>query len=816
MTELGDLADLVRRFRSEARISQEALAERAGLSARTVSDLECGVARSPRAMTLTLLSEALGLSPADRDRLRIAGRTASASGVAPEIQMHIPQVRLFGRDRELALARGIFLDEAARLVTIVGGAGVGKTALAFGIARDVADSYDSVLVVELAALSSPDLVPSKVALAAGHRAARTDAIAAGLATTFTGRRTLLVLDNFEHVMGAVPFVADLLAAAPDVTILITSRIPLRLSRERELVLAPLELPAEDHVADNAVAQSPAVALLLEHAQLAQPSFALTSVNARSVAELARLLEGVPLAIELAAPLLAILSPAALVARLERRLPMLQATRDDHPARHRTMRDAIKWSYELLSVPERRAFRACAVFRGTFTAQAAQSVIALDASGTEILASLRLLASLVAQSLLRVVHDEDELHFEYSAFVRDYALELLEESGETDEAHLRLMQHCLEVAALVGLRDPGSQTRENLERLSSESPNFDAALTWAMASGRFALGLELAVKLWPYWWMRGASYEGLRHLSALLTSANQPIAELDDALLANAYSAATGLAEACGMLSRREEFFVEALALKRRLGDEHGIATLLGGAGVAASQLGDYEAAKALLDDAVGIRRRLGTPFELAKALADLGQNASNAGADLEAAAALEESLLHFRSADSNLGIAIVFLLLAVVATRAHDLERAETFSREARSVARAAGHTVTIALATANLGRVALTRGQLDEAQDALHEAFALLRSTGDLSEAPDLIERLAALEHARGNERAAARLLGAAAQERTLRRTPVVAAERDQHSLLTSEIAAAAGAEFDSEFTVGGAYGIHRVFGEALGSYEV
>jgi predicted ATPase/DNA-binding XRE family transcriptional regulator len=805
MTELGDLADLVRRFRLEARISQEALAERAGLSARTVSDLECGVARSPRAMTLTLLSEALGLSPADRDLLRIASRSTSESIDATGVRAQIPQVRLVGRERDLALARRLLVEERVRLLTIVGGAGVGKTALAFGVARAVADAYDNILVVELAAVSSPDLVPSKVAQAASHRPSRTDALAASLAAAFAGRRTLLVLDNFEHVMGAAPFVADLLAAAPEVTILITSRIPLRLSQELELALAPLELPAGDPVADNAAPQAAAVALLVEHARVAQPGFAVTSANARSITELARLLEGVPLAIELAAPLLAILSPAALVGRLEQRLPMLQATRDDQPARHRTMRDAIAWSYELLSPAERRAFRACAVFRGTFTAQAAQSVIALDASGTEILASLRLLASLVAQSLLRVVHAEEELHFEYSAFVREYALELLQESGESDDAHLKLMDHCLEVASLVGLRDPASQTRENLERLSTESATFDAALIWAAASGRIALGLRLAVKLWPYWWMRGASYEGLQHLGALLARANEPAEGLDDDLLANAYSAATGLAEACGMLARREEFFSEALTLKRRLGDEPGIATLLGGAGVAASQLGDYDAARALLEEAVGIRRRLGTPFELAKVLADLGQNASNAGDDLEAAAALEESLRHFRGAESNVGIAVVFLLLAAVAARAHDVDRAETFGREARAVATTAGHTVTVALATAMLGRVALERGRLEEAHDALHEAFALLESSGDLSDTPDLVECLAALEHARGNDRPAARLLGAAAQERTHRRTPVVAAERDRYDRLTNEIRAALGPEFDSEFTVGSAYGIHR-----------
>ena len=206
-----------------------------------------------------------------------------------------------------------------------------------------------------------------------------------------------------------------------------------------------------------------------------------------------------------------------------------------------------------------------------------------------------LASLVAQSLLRVVHAQDELHFEYSAFVREYALELLQEGAESDDAHLKLIQHCLEVASLVGLRDPASQTRENLDRLDTESATFDAALTWATASGRTALGLQLAVKLWPYWWMRGASYEGLRHLSTLLAFANEPAEGFDDDLLANAYSAATGLAEACGMFERREAFFAEALVRKRRLGDEPGVATLLGGAGVAASQLGDYAAARALLE-----------------------------------------------------------------------------------------------------------------------------------------------------------------------------------------------------------------------------
>jgi predicted ATPase/transcriptional regulator with XRE-family HTH domain len=515
---MATLADLVRQYRSDAQLSQEALAERAGVSTRTISDIECGVARAPRAITLSLLAEALELADAEKERLRATVRRTPPVPAAESVPFGLPSVppRLIGREAESAAAADVLTREGTRLVTFLGGAGVGKTSLALSVAHAIGAQFaGGVLLVEMAAIPDPAFVPTKIAFAAQVRDARGESTAASIAAALRGRRTLLVLDTCEHIAGAAPFIAELLAAARGLTIAATSRVPVRLAMEIEFGLGPLPVPAAGSPASGvALAANPTVALLIDRVRQRQPAFALTEGNAADIAELACLLEGNPLAIALAAPLLVSSSPAALANQLQRRLPLLVATGADLPPRQRTMRDAIGWSYELLTDAERRIFRRLSVFRGSFGAELAHTVA--GEAGHDVLETLRVVAVLVDQNLLQVLDaDDGEPRFVFLDMVREYAAELLATGDESEATYLRLGQSALATAGLFRSGLPASQLRPQFESLARESATFDAVLTWARDTGHVELGLRLVVQLWDFWWFCGSYAQAAAWLDARL-------------------------------------------------------------------------------------------------------------------------------------------------------------------------------------------------------------------------------------------------------------------------------------------------------------
>ena len=568
------LADLLRTYRIDARLSQEALAERAGISARTIGDIETGIARFPRAITLSLISEALGLDPPARDALRAAARRRSPAPAKGEVA-GTPDggSPLIGRDAELAAIASLLADDAARLVTLTGGAGAGKTVLALQAARAAAAQFGgNVIVVELGGIPDAALVSTKIALAVGIRNVNAEPVATSIAAALAGRPMLLVLDTFEHVTAAALFVSELLAAIPALKLIVTSRVPLRVARERTLPVGPLAVPpSEAALAPSALGSIAAVELLVDRARRYKPEFSVTEDNAAGIAALVRALDGVPFAIELAAPLLRISSPAALAQRLERPLDVLVAERSDVPPRQRTMRDAIAWSYALLTPEQQRALRRLGIFTGAFGLDAAQRVIA-NASGNAALATLQALAALADQSLVNVVESAGhDPRFEVPALVRDYAVELLADSGESDAVHQRLADYC---SALLGSSAPEKRSGNVVrKRLELESSNFDAVLAWARVTGRISLGLALAVRLRPYWWLRGAHPDGHVWLNSLLELAAGRD-NVDDALLANGYEAAAGLAQASGRFDAAADYIRRSLPLKRASGDRKAVASLL--------------------------------------------------------------------------------------------------------------------------------------------------------------------------------------------------------------------------------------------------
>jgi predicted ATPase/transcriptional regulator with XRE-family HTH domain len=461
--------DLLRRWRKATGLSQGELAARAGLSLRGINDLERGVRRRPRADTVTLLANALGLSGEERASFAAAARrppgalppsaadqpSAPLDGDHRQRRPHslpIPPTPLLGRAREVADLCALLHGERARLVTLTGPGGVGKTRLALQVADEVGDDFaDGVWFVSLSRLTDPALVIPTIAHTLGLREAGGTPFADLLPAHLHARHLLLLLDNCEPVAAAA--VADLVARCPGLTALSTSRAALRLQGEREYRVGPLALPAPASppigrpLPVERMLEAPAVALFVERARARRPDFRLTGVNAGAVAEICTRLDGLPLAIDLAAAWVTLLPPVRLLARLEPRLPLLAGGARDLEERQRTMQNTLAWSYELLSPAEQRLFRRLGVFVGGCTLEAAEAVCSTPAAdeslGEEVLAGLRALAD---QSLVQpergVAEErerESEARFRLLHVVREYALERLKANGEGAEGAIRSLE-----------------------------------------------------------------------------------------------------------------------------------------------------------------------------------------------------------------------------------------------------------------------------------------------------------------------------------------------------------------------------------------
>jgi predicted ATPase/class 3 adenylate cyclase len=615
-----------------------------------------------------------------------------------------------GREREVTEAATLLRSSDARLVTLTGPGGTGKTRLALQVAAELLDAFpDGVFFVPLAAVRDPELVPSAIASALGLRDQPGQTPAQAVREALAGKRLLLVLDNVEQVAGSAPFVGELLAAAPALEVLATSRLPLRLRAEREYPVTPLALPPANVTAPEQLLQYEAVRLFVERAQAVRAGFILTPETAAAVAEITRRLDGLPLAIELAAARVRLLPPAALLARLEKRLPLLTGGPRDAPARQQTLRDAIAWSYDLLTADEQALFRRLSIFAGGFSLEAAEAV-ANPGAELDVLDGLDRLSE---HSLLRpVAGAEGEPRFVMLETIREYGLERLEESGEAETTRLAHTEFFL---ALVEEAEPKLTSPEQLvwlERLEAEHDNLRAALGWALARDA-QIALRLAGGLAWFWYFRGYLREGRAWLDRTLAASGDP-------------------------------------------GPRH--AGAFAAAGRLARHLGDYRGAIALLERSLELARSFQDRRVEALALHELGALAGLAEGDAAREVALTEaSLALWRELGDSWGTARTLNNLGYEAYLQGDLDRAVSLLDEGVTLARAAGDRLVLGYILDSRGVVAEAQGELERATDLYKEALALAQQIGTPLVEAFALSSLAGMAARQGQPVRAARMWGTA-----------------------------------------------------------
>ncbi|MGB8909833.1 MAG: tetratricopeptide repeat protein [Candidatus Cybelea sp.] len=687
---------------------------------------------------------------------------------------------LVGREAELKAALSLLRDDAVRLVTLTGGPGVGKTALATAVAKELTPDYgEAMRYIDFGDLPEVALVPTKVLLAFGVRDVWGDSVTRSIAAALAGRPMLMIADNFERVATAAPFIAELLAAAPQLKVLVASRVRIRLAAEHTISVGWLSLESS-------------IALLARRVAVWSPEFRLPQHGDGAFTALANALGGVPLAIELAAPLLRSASAQELASRLQRILDVLGSRDRGRRTRQRTMRDAINSSYILLEPNEQRLFRRLAVFGGRFTEEAARQVASDDAMAADTLQTLRALATLLDHSLLSASTScSDEAEFEIHPLVSDFAGELLEREGERDAAYLLLTEYCLALANAQPSPEPLYEPATR-HRLNRESAHFDIALSWLKNNGRLSTALSLALAAAPNWIRRGESAHGYAWISSLLGDPQPRF--LDDALLAEVHWVASSLAKASDM-DRVDEHIAVALPLKRALGDRSAVASLLDGLGVGAYLRGEYKKGRAFCEEGLAIRRELGDGLLVARSLLDLGACAADEGEFAEATRYLEEALVLFRAAGRSTGVSAVLGNLALVALRAGSASRCELLARESIDLAERVGFVEAAKASKIVLSRALLALGDIDQAE-------TLARSVASEESTPvllgDVARALSSIAFARGKPRFASRLLGAASND------PIALplAEREPHDRLVGSLRASLGRDFQAEYELGAAKG--------------
>jgi non-specific serine/threonine protein kinase len=709
-----------------------------------------------------------------------------------------------GREHELAQIKQRL--PATRLLTLTGMGGIGKTRLAQQAAADALDAYcDGVWFVDLAPLSDPTLVPSAVAQVLGMKPSAAEPLLTALCTQLKSREMLLVLDNCEQVLdGCARLVEALVRETAKVTIVATSRESLHLAAEDTYAVPPLPLPGPRSGAQG-IARSEAVQLFVERARQYRPHFDLADQRAHAVADICARLDGIPLALELAAARLSMLPVEEIAHLLDQRFRLLKSGNRELP-RHQTLRAMIDWSYELLDDAEKALFCRLSVFAGGWTLAAAEAVCVADAvAAGEV---VYVLIGLIEQSL--VVANESGDRYRMLETVRQYARDRLQMSSGENEWRNRHLACFLALAEEAAPNIDGSQQRPWLERLETEHDNLRSALTWATGADAVS-GLRLAGACWRFWLIRGYAREGLHWLSAMLAAA--PVQERTEHR-ARALGAAATLARVTSDFSKARTLYEAALSIWRELDNRRGVAGALGNLGMVALDQNDYPRAMALHEESLVIFRELGNRQGVARALLAMGNAVRTQGDEERAQALYEQSLAIEREMGDQRGTAIALNNLGQVASDFRkDYSTARSLQDQAMVIHRELGNRWGIAWTLGELARVSYSEGDYPSSRELLLESFAIWRDLADRSGVASSLEGLGILAFALGRAEAGARLCGQAARLRDELGSPQLATGlRDYERQIASARASFGNdAAFDRAWQEGHAMTMERAIEYAL-----
>jgi predicted ATPase/class 3 adenylate cyclase len=713
-----------------------------------------------------------------------------------------------GREKEITEIKQAIGEH--RLVTLTGPGGSGKTRLALQVTAGMIEHFQNgVFFAALAPITDSGLVASTIAQALGVTEAAGRSIVDGLKDYLQSKSLLLLLDNFEQVISAAPLVAELLVACSELKILATSREGLRISGEREYPVPPLRLPNRtQQPSAESLSQYPAVELFIQRAQAVNPDFRITNETVPAVTEICYRLDGLPLAIELAAARIKLLPPRAMLVRLENRLEFLTGGARDLPARQQTLRNAIAWSYDLLNEDEQTLFRQCSVFVGGCTLNAIEAVAGGNPSGALVLDRL---GSMLDKSLLREVESTSgEPRFLMLETLREFGLEQLEANGEQETIRRRHANFFLVLAEQAEATLESAEQVEWMNRLEQEHDNLRAALEWSrIGEGAEELCLRLAGTLGLFWEVRGYFSEGRERLSAvLMTETAQGRTAARAKLLARAAELAYRQSDYPATIS----FAGESLAIGREIGDKQGIASALIKLGNAATEGGDYATAARFLEEALTIWRELEDKHGTARALISLGWAALRPGDYQLAKARLEEALVLSRELADTRSIGFELSGLGEVALRQDEFARAKRLLEESLELRRQLGNKWGVGVSLGTLGWVAMREGDWNRAVARLGESLEVREEISDKGGSAWCLERLAEIALAQGQVEKTVCLFGAAAALRASIGSVIDPVDQAEHEGRLASVRAELGEErFVAAWDKGHALSLKQAIAYAL-----
>jgi predicted ATPase/DNA-binding CsgD family transcriptional regulator len=710
-----------------------------------------------------------------------------------------------GRERELNDLEGMLAS--SRLLTLTGPGGCGKTRLALQTAAHLAESFeDGVGYVELAALSSPELVAEGAARALGLRPAGLSP-AEVLLDYLEPRETLLVLDNCEHLIEACARLAnDLLRSCPGLKILATSREALSVPGERAWLVPSLSLPdAKEETTPGQLVRHESVRLFAERAEAAAPGFKLDEHNAPAVARICQRLDGIPLAIELAAVRIRVLSAAQIAARLDDRFLLLTGGSRVALPRQRTLLATMDWSHELLSEREGALFRRISAFANGFSLEAAEDVCSEDGvDGGEI---LDLLCRLVDKSLVLVGRRGDDARYRMLETVGQYASEKLEGSGEEEPVRSKHADFFLRLAERAEPALTGPDQGEWMDRLDAEVGNLRAAMAWFQEAADTEADLRLASALWGFCHARGYYEMGRTWLEDALSKGGDPTP-----LRAGALTGAGLLAFLQCDYGGARERLEQSLSLHEDLADQRGVAGVKDVLGGLAREQGDYERARTLHEESLALWRELEDEHGISESLYYLGLGAWLNGENERAGDLSARALDMTRASGDTAGVLSSLINLGSVALYEGNYDRAESMLEESLAISREGGYREGVGWALNQLGMVAYHRGNLERAELSLRESLAVHKDLGDMGRVASVLEALAETASARKQFGLSARLFGAAERLRETVGAPVPPCERPEHDRVLASVRTNVGdEEFSRLRAEGKAMKLEEAFSQAL-----